>query len=209
MKRHLYSKRVLLVLATAVTLMISGGVTVAAIAQSGGTISGHITGNRRYMRHAIAYLERVPGNHRAPSGTVEMDQRNHQFVPYALPVVKGTTVRFLNNDNEAHNVFTPDGSGYDLGNFTGGAHADHRFNQLGVFTQLCHLHPSMIGYILVLQNQYFANVGSDGSFRIAGVPAGTYTLKVWQERGEGSTQVTVSASGEVTTEVAMGRRHRR
>ncbi|NOY90023.1 MAG: hypothetical protein GXP55_02355 [Deltaproteobacteria bacterium] len=177
-------------------------------ADGNGQITGQITGSRRYMRDAIAYVERVSGTHRAPSGTVEMDQRNHQFVPKVLPVVQGTTVRFMNNDNEAHNVFSPDGQAYDLGNFTGGQHADHQFSTPGSFTQLCHLHPSMIGYVLVLQNPYFAHVGSDGSFTIPNVPAGNYTVKVWQERGEGSATATVAANGTANVSIAMGRRHR-
>lgn len=196
-----------------------GGVVLASVAacvvavsigraDAESEITGQVTGNRRYLRDAVAYIENVPGRHTAPRRPVELDQRNHRFIPRVLPVVRGTVVRFLNNDNENHNVFSPDNGGYDLGNWPGGEYREHRFDRLGVYTQLCRLHPSMIGYILVLQNPYFARVQRDGSFRIAGVPPGTYTVKVWQERGEGFARVTVRRGQSAEVQVEMGRRRR-
>ena len=198
----------LAVVAGGITAFLSVGFVGFSSADATGEIEGSVDGNRRYRRNAIAYLVKVPGNHAAPRRPVEMDQRNHKFVPSVLPVVQGATVRYLNNDNEAHNVFSPDGGGYDLGNWPGGEHRDHRFTRAGVYTQLCRLHPSMIGYVLVLQNPYFARVGRDGSFRIRNVPPGRYELKVWQERGEGTGRVQVQANQTATVAVEMGRRRR-
>ncbi len=169
-----------------------------------GQIVGELSGSRRLQRNAVVYIENMPGTQRPANRPIEMDQRDHEFRPRVLPVVRGTTVRFLKNDNEAHNVFSPDQEGYDLGNWTGGQHRDHEFNQLGVYTQLCRLHPSMIGYVVVLQNRYFDMTNSRGRFRIQRVPPGTYQLNVWQERGRGGpVEVNVTSGGTTEVQIPM------
>ncbi len=201
---------VLCVALTTLTVFCSLAAVPSDVAADGtGEISGKLVGNKKYFRDAIVFLEKVPGEHKPPAKPVEMDQRNHKFAPAVLPVVPGTTVRFLNNDHEAHNVFSPDNETYDLGNWTAGEHRDYTFKHLGVYTQLCKLHPSMIGYIVVLQNPYVARVQSDGSFRIRDVPAGKYKVKAWQARGEGGpVDVAVDAGETAETEIPIGRRQR-
>ncbi len=179
-----------------------------AAAEETGDIAGKLTGNKKYFRDAIVYIEKAPGHHKAPAKPVELDQQNHRFVPAVLPVVRGTTVSFLNNDHEAHNVFSPDNEKYDLGNWTAGEAREYTFKQTGVYTQLCKLHPSMIGYVVVLQNAYFAQVdSSDGSFRIRDVPPGKYRVKAWQARGEGGpAEVVVEADEKAQVDIPIARR---
>jgi uncharacterized GH25 family protein len=40
----------------------------------------------------------------------------------------------------------------------------------------------MLGFILVLKNVFFAKTDKEGRFRIEDVPAGTWHLKVWNEK---------------------------
>jgi hypothetical protein len=57
----------------------------------------------------------------------------------------------------------------------------------------CNIHSWMHAYIGVLENPYFNVSGEDGSFTIANLPAGTYTLAVWQEKlGSQEQQITVA-----------------
>jgi plastocyanin len=194
---------------TAVTVLCSQTAAPSDVAADAtGEISGKLSGNKKYFRDAIVYIEKAPGQYKAPTKPVELDQRNHKFVPAVLPVVRGTTVKFLNNDHEAHNVFSPDNEKYDLGNWIGGESRDYTFKQLGVYTQLCKLHPSMIGYVVVLQNPYVAQVDStDGSFRIRDVPLGKYQVKAWQARGEGGPiEVVVEAGKEAQADIPIARR---
>ena len=202
MKKYLRNGLWLSAIAALVAL---SGVSVGA-ADGAGEITGKVTGSARYLTDAIVYLDHVPGHFPPPAQPVTMDQKNHLFVPLALPVLLGTTVRFLNNDAEAHNVYSPEGQAYDLGNWTGGEARNHTFDHLGVFTQLCHLHPSMLGYVIVLQNPFFAKVGADGSFAIHNVPPGSYQIKAWQQRGQGApVPVTVTAGAPVNVDIPMTR----
>lgn len=191
----------------AALLFVAGGYVGDATleAQSGGTISGTVQApSPRMQANAVVYLKKVAGHFPAKK-QAEMDQKGLKFLPHVLPVLKGTTVRFDNHDPTVHNVFSPDGKGYDLGSFNKGQSATHTFNSLGVFTQLCRVHPEMIAYVVVLQNPYYAVTGSDGSFQIKNVPPGHYQLMAWQERGKGGpVNVTVRAGKDTKTQVKLG-----
>lgn len=155
---------------------------------------------------AVVYLETVPGTFRPPPAHARVDQRGLQFIPHVLAILRGTTVDFLNSDNVRHNVFTPDGTRYNLGSWPQGEVRSTPFPQLGVFRQLCQIHPEMQSFIVVLANPYFAITDADGAFRIPNVPAGTYTLKVWSERlPTTSQQVTVTAGGDLEVHPTLRR----
>ncbi len=146
--------------------------------------------------HALVYVEKAPGTFHG--GNAQMDQKNKVFVPYLLPVVQGTTVEFHNSDNLQHNVFGVGADEFNLGTYGLGASKGITFNKLGEVDILCNVHPEMGGYILVLQNPYFARLDSGGKFRIAGVPPGDYVLKVWYEGKTKKQNVKVLAKGDVS-----------
>jgi hypothetical protein len=61
----------------------------------------------------------------------------------------------------------------------------------------CDVHPWMRAYAVITDHPYFAVTGSDGSFTIADVPPGTYTLEAWHpELGLRATEVTVRPGAE-------------
>ncbi len=51
------------------------------------------------------------------------------------------------------------------------------------------------GWAVVVDHPYAATVGDDGTFSLADVPAGSYTLAVWTPAGIGEQKVTVAAGG--------------
>ncbi|RBC27338.1 methylamine utilization protein, partial [Xanthomonas oryzae] len=132
---------------------------------------------------AVVSLE--PARPVAPSAgkTVEMDQINSQFV---LAVRTGTLVRFANNDQIRHQVysFSPV-KRFELPLFQGTTAAPVRFDQPGLVTIGCNIHDSMQGYIVVLETPYFGKTGSDGRAQLE-APAGNYTLRVWHPRIKGA-----------------------
>ena len=48
-------------------------------------------------------------------------------------------------------------------------------------------HHGMFGYVFVVASPYWARIGADGTFSIAGVPAGAGKLTVWNERSSPTT----------------------
>jgi hypothetical protein len=76
------------------------------------------------------------------------------------------------------------------------------FDALGEVPLLCNVHAEMAGFIIVLQNPYYAVTDKAGNFEIKGVPPGTYTLKFWHEKlKETSQSVTVAAGKTVSVEI--------
>ncbi len=144
----------------------------------GGTISGKVDATPpKYLPDTVVYLKAVPGTY--PPKTVSMDQKGLKFVPTIIAVTQGDTVKFLNHDTVAHNVYSPDGEAYNLGTFKPNQDASYTFKKAGAYSQLCSIHPEMLGYIFVGQNPYSAVVDSKGEYVIKDVPPGTYQLAVW------------------------------
>ena len=73
----------------------------------------------------------------------------------------------------------------------------------------CDVHPWMTAYLLVTDNPYYAISGDDGSFTIANVPPGRYTVEIWHEksgypdqRGDGGRRGAGTAGPAVQRQVA-------
>ncbi len=169
--------------------------------EQGDTIKGvvHSPWLRRYL--ALVYIDHVNGEFPPPKENPHMSQKGMTFQPHILPVLKGSTVDFTNDDTVAHNVFAPPGSAtsFNLGIYGTGVKKTQLFDNLGEVPLLCSVHPEMSAFVLVLQNPYYALTDNKGNFEIKDVPPGTYQLKVWDEKlKEASQQVTVEA-GKTTT----------
>lgn len=172
-------------------------------------VAGDITGKydakrAKFRRDAVVYVETAEGNFpsQKQAPCCVMDQKDLVFVPHVLPVVRGTTVKFTNSDSVGHNVFSPDGEKYNLGTWPKGESKPYTYNNLGVYVQLCNVHPEMEAFIVVLQNPFFALTDSSGKFSIKDVPAGKYTLKLWHSKlkKKKSVEVTVLESDAVTVD---------
>lgn len=168
-----------------VALLLVGlsGLAGARSAATGGSVTGAISHPSATTFPTLVYVEgAAAGTITPPAAHTVIDQKGKLFSPHVLPVLVGTTVDFLNGDDFEHSVFSPDGEKYDLGKWGKGQKRSYVFKRPGVYTQLCNLHPEMIGYVVVLGSPHYALADQQGRFQIQGVPAGSWTLKVWNER---------------------------
>ena len=168
--------------AIALLLVVPGGVVGAG----GGTIKGTIRTAESPgapIADAVVMLDgpSLPAAAGAPHAV--MDQLHDAFVPAVLAVAVGTTVNFPNSDPWLHNVFsTSAAKKFDLGMYGQGEVKSVLFDAPGVVEVRCNVHPKMTGFIVVHPNPYVAVSGRpQGSYTIADVPPGTYTLRVWHE----------------------------
>jgi plastocyanin len=144
----------------------------------------------------------------APKDHVVIDQRKMAFLPHVVAVQQGTTVDFLNSDPVGHNVYWPSISGnkklsHNLGTWPKGDKKPFQFNDLGVASLLCNVHPEMSGYVVVVPTPYFAVTDKDGNFEIKNVPAGKYTLKTWSEDGKPTTQAVDLSGASATVDLTV------
>jgi plastocyanin len=178
---------------------------------AGGAIEGtvKVTGLTS-SADAVVFVQQATGAFAAPAKPADIDQHGMKFTPHVLPVLVGTTVRFLNSDPTPHNVFSPDHEKYNLGTWPQGQTKDHPFATCAkapcVYVQLCRVHPEMEAYVVVLQNPFFAVTGADGHYKIDNVPPGSYSLSVWHAKGKALPKpVTVDASKPAVVDFALGK----
>jgi len=173
---------------------------VAKTPEQGGVIEGVVDSPYVKRYQALVYVEQVKGDFPPPKENPFISQKNMVFTPHVLPVIKGTTVDFTNDDTVAHNVFAPPGSAvrFNLGLYGAGVTKTQTFDNLGEVPLLCNVHPEMLGYVIVLQNPFCALTDTSGKFQIKNVPPGTYQLKVWNEKVEGDPQQVVVTAGKPT-----------
>lgn len=118
----------------------------------------------------------------APDKTAraEIRQRNETFVPRISAVPAGAVVSFPNDDSVQHNVFSHSAvREFDLGRYARGRGKTVAFPRAGVSEVFCNVHKDMVSYVVVAPSSLFAVTGTDGTFRIANVPAGHHQLTLW------------------------------
>ena len=113
-----------------------------------------------------------------------LDQRNHMFVPHVVAIEVGTAVDFPNHDPMDHNAFSNfDGQVFDVHLYTPQTSRRVVFRRPGIVRVFCNIHETMSAVIAVLETPYFAVSNASGRFEVR-APAGEYTLRFWDERGE-------------------------
>jgi len=179
----------------------------AALLLAGASLAGEIKGKVsvqgiKSAENIAVYVDAISDKKfDTPAQHPLIDQAKMAFAPHVTVVLQGTTVDFLNSDPVGHNVYWPSVSGnkklaHNLGTWPKGEKKSFQFNDLGVASLLCNVHPEMNGYVIVVSTPYFAVTDKSGNYEIKNVPAGKYTLKTWSEDGKPTTlAVEVTASG--------------
>ena len=187
---------------------------LAGVAHAGGTgrvvgavkvteANGKPSSGADVIVYVVGFAEpRISG----PKVTVE--QKGRKFVPDLIAVTVGDTVSFPNADAFLHNVFSQSGTRkFDLGSFKKGDTKDKEFPAPGVVDVYCNIHPEMAATILVLPNRHHTRTGPDGTFALAGIPPGDWTLFAYTRRAAKpvSAKVKVAAGADTTVELSLQR----
>jgi hypothetical protein len=104
------------------------------------------------------------------------------FSPRVLPIVRNSSVEFLNDDSIFHNVFSlSSAKPFDLGIYPQGYSRSVSFQNTGLIRIYCNIHPKMVASILVLNNSLYSLTDESGSYKIEDIPKGEYIIRVWSE----------------------------
>lgn len=165
--------------------------------------------NYAELRDFVVYIDGVVTNGAAKTNLLQtvLTQKDAIFRPHVLPVVAGTTVRWPNEDDIYHNVFSiSEPCQFDLLLYKGNPpNKAVPFQKTGRVDVFCGIHSHMHCIVLVLENPYFASTDLKNRYRIENVPAGSYKLKAWHERlPPQSKEITVPAEGEVKLDFTLG-----
>lgn len=152
-------------------------------------VPGTLTGKNGEVPDAVVYIERIAsGKKKLPAGTVQLDQKNCEYIPHVLIVSPEAEVEIRNSDPFLHNVHTYDKTArqsstiFNLAFPVQGQKVKRKLPGGGKILSVCDAgHPWMSAHILVTEHPYYAVTDPEGNFVLDRVPPGKYMLRVWQE----------------------------
>jgi hypothetical protein len=163
------------------------------------------------LANVFVYVKSGLGDQKygAPAATVLLDQKGCRYVPHVVALMAGQQLRIQNNDMTMHNVhplpISLGNHSVDITQAPGGKPVDISFPNPEIMIPVrCNNHPWMEAYINVAANPFYAISDSTGHYEIRGLPPGTYTLGIRQEKiVEKEITVTVAAHGTATADVQL------
>ena len=142
-----------------------------------------------------------------PDAPALLDQQGCRYTPRVLGIQAGQPLEIVNSDPTFHNVHALPKANeeFNRGQQTKGERTRRFFTQPEVMVRFkCDVHGWMAAWVGVTPHPFFAVTGADGSFRLAGVPPGRYTIEAWHERfGAQTADVTLDARQEATLAFAF------
>jgi plastocyanin len=154
-----------------------------------------VLGDDGGLANVFVQVKNAPSGGAAGSDPVVIDQNGCRYEPHVVGVMVGQTVKFKNSDGILHNVhgLPKENREFNIGMPPTLLEKDQVFNKPEAhFPVKCDVHPWMKTYIAVMTHPYFAVSGSDGTFEISGLPAGSYEIEAWHEKlGTQTATVTV------------------
>ncbi len=134
----------------------------------------------------------------APADGPLLDQAGCEYQPYVLGVQVGQKFKVRNSDPLMHNVNATAvvNKGFNFAQVTKGQVNEKTFDKQEVLVRFkCDVHPWMFAYVGVVDHGFFSVTDKDGNFKIAGLPAGKYTVEAYHLKAGKSTQeITVTDS---------------
>jgi len=163
-----------------------------------------IVGSGGGIANAVVIVKGAKGDMKPQS--VTFDQKGCDYQPHVLAFPAGSTVKIMNDDGILHNIHT-----YSTVNPSFNAaqpkfkkEMDKVIEKPEVIKVTCDAHGWMHGWWVSTDTPYFAVTDSSGNYSIANVPAGSYTVEVWQEKlGTQDEKADVKDGATATTNFSM------
>lgn len=170
-----------------------------------------ILGPNQEVKDAIVYLKDVEKGKPwdKPDKTPVIDNVTCRFTP-KIQVVPAGNIRIHNADPVLHNTHgyyrfdSRRRTAFNVALPNKGDQVERALRRPGITDIECDAHGWMQGWVLVADNPYYATTPADGSFTLANVPPGTYTLETFQHyTGAVETSVTVKPQETVNVTVEL------
>ena len=162
----------------------------------------YVAGPQGQLADVVVSVEGISGKSTgAAAPAVELDQKGCEYTPQILAVQTGQKIEIKNSDPVLHNVHdVPTVAGnqeQNMAQMPGGPQLSFSFTKPEEFLKFkCDVHPWMFAWVSVFDHPYFAVSAKDGTFKIANVPAGKYTLKAAHRKAGTATQEIEVKDGE-------------
>jgi len=168
-----------------------------------------IIGGDGGLKNAVVMLKGIAkGKDFASKDDPVVSNKDCKFGPHVMVAREGAKMKVRNDDPVSHNShfylmeagkksnvinLALPRQGLEIGR-------PKILSKSGLLSLNCDAHNWMQAWIWVVEHPYAVVTGSDGSFELSDVPAGSYKLTVWHEGlGEKTVDVTVGAGKPTTT----------
>ncbi|HXM39190.1 MAG TPA: carboxypeptidase regulatory-like domain-containing protein [Gemmatimonadales bacterium] len=172
-----------------------------------------VAGPANALANVFVYIrEGVPASakYQAPATSVVLDQNGCRYHPHVLGIMVGQGLEIVNSDPVLHNIkaIAKKNRPFNVSQPSAGMKTVRTFSAPEVMVSLqCNVHGWMNAYLGVRPDPFYAVSGPDGSFKITGLPPGTYTIEAWHEKfGTQTATVTVAGTESKTANFTFAAR---
>jgi plastocyanin len=151
------------------------------------------------LQNVFVYVKDGAGVYPAPATPVTLAQKGCMYSPHVLGMQAGQALEIVNTDPTLHNVhcMAAINDPFNLAQPSQDSQAQKVLSKPEVMVKFkCDVHTWMSCFVGVVSNPFFGVSGTDGTFKISGLPAGTYTLEAWHEKYGTSDQTVTLKDGE-------------
>ncbi len=163
-----------------------------------------IVGSDGGIANAVVIVKGAKGE--AKPGDVTFDQKGCDYVPLVLAFPAGSTVKIVNSDGILHNIHTYSTANpsFNMAQPKFKKVIEQKVEKPEVIKVTCDAHGWMHGWWVATDTPYFAVTDDKGNYSIKDVPAGDYTVEVWQEKlGTDDQKASVKDGATATTNFSM------
>ena len=154
------------------------------------------------LKNVFVYIKTGAAATECPKTPVEIDQKGCQYQPHVFGMHAGQLLLIKNADDTLHNIHALPNNNeeFNKGQPSGSADLKKTFTKADVMVKFkCDVHPWMTAYVGVLDHNFYAVTGDDGTFSIKGLPAGDYEVAAWHEKFGTQTAKLKVGAGEAKT----------
>ena len=163
-----------------------------------------IVGSDGGIANAVVIVKGAKGDMKP--GDVTFDQKGCDYVPHVLAFPAGSTVKIVNSDGILHNIHTysEKNPSFNMAQPKFKKIIEQKVEKPEVIKVTCDAHGWMHGWWVATDTPYFAVTDDKGNYSIKDVPAGDYTVEVWQEKlGTDDQKASVKDGASATTNFSM------
>lgn len=158
---------------------------------TGGLTTGHyVVGPKGEFANVVVSLKGISGKSGGASAAPAMvDQKGCLYSPHISAIQTGQKLLVKNSDALLHNVHPTPAPGTDnkevnKAQLPNGPDITFTFPAAENFLRFkCDVHPWMFAYVSVFDHPYFSVSSKEGTFKIANVPPGKYTVEAAHRKG--------------------------
>jgi len=154
----------------------------------------YVVGANGGLADVVVSLQGISGKSTGASANpVTLDQKGCEYTPQILAVQTDQKILVKNSDPVLHNIHDlPTVAGnkeQNMAQMPNSAELTFSFPKPEMFLKFkCDVHPRTFAWVSVFDHPYFAVSDKDGSFKIANVQAGKYTIQVAHRKAGTATQ---------------------